>query len=141
MSNGFCVAFALSLIIWRKNLTCHQMLLRHLFYSKYVQILLKEVLKANKIANWFTLQVVTGYGQAFALRQKMLNVVQNMEYYTYTYIIWYNAWSDWTHISSVPRLRADKGLECRRYDEITRRLYPEVFCATLCLPPENLFYD
>lgn len=81
LAMGFSVSFPLSLIISRKNITCYQMLFRHLFYCKYVERQLEEVWKGNKIAKRFTLQAVTGYGQAFALRQKMLNFVQNLEYY------------------------------------------------------------
>ncbi|CAG2176410.1 unnamed protein product [Oppiella nova] len=77
----FHVSWPLSLIISRKNITCYQMLFRHLFYCKYVERQLEEVWKGNKIAKRFTLNAVTGYGQAFALRQKMLNFVQNLEYY------------------------------------------------------------
>ncbi|CAG2115806.1 unnamed protein product, partial [Medioppia subpectinata] len=77
----FQVPWPLSLIISRKNITCYQMLFRHLFYCKYVERQLEEVWKGNKIAKRYTLNAVTGYGQAFALRQKMLNFVQNLEYY------------------------------------------------------------
>ena len=81
LAMGFSVAWPLSLIISRKNITCYQMLFRHLFYCKYVERQLEEVWKGNKIAKRYTLQAVTGYGQAFALRQKILNFVQNLEYY------------------------------------------------------------
>ncbi len=77
----FEVSWPLSLIISRKNISCYQMLFRHLFHCKYVERQLEEVWKGNKIAKRFTLNAVTGYAQAFALRQKMLNFVQNLEYY------------------------------------------------------------
>lgn len=78
---GLTVPWPLSLIITRNNITCYQMLFRHLFYCKYVERQLEEVWKGNKIAKRYTLNAVIGYGQAFALRQKMLNFVQNLEYY------------------------------------------------------------
>ncbi|XP_054164433.1 gamma-tubulin complex component 2-like isoform X2 [Oppia nitens] len=77
----FQVSWPLSLIISRKNITCYQMLFRHLFYCKYVERQLEEVWKNNKIAKRFTFNAVIGYGKAFCLRQKMLNFVQNLEYY------------------------------------------------------------
>ena len=78
---GLTVPWPLSLIITRNNITCYQMLFRHLFFCKYVERQLEEVWKGNKIAKRYTLNAVIGYGQAFALRQKMLNFVQNLEYY------------------------------------------------------------
>lgn len=83
----FHVPWPLSLILTKRNITCYQMLFRHLFYCKFVERQLEDVWKGNKIAKSFTLNAVTGYAQAFALRQKMLNFVQNLEYYIMVEVI------------------------------------------------------
>jgi gamma-tubulin complex component 2 len=81
------VEWPLSLILSRKNIACYQMLFRHLFYCKYVERQLACVWKENKIAKLYALKAVTGYAEAFALRQKMLNFVQNLEYYMMVEVI------------------------------------------------------
>uniref|UniRef100_T1JH36 Gamma-tubulin complex component 2 n=1 Tax=Strigamia maritima TaxID=126957 RepID=T1JH36_STRMM len=75
------VKWPLSLILNRKALACYQMLFRHLFYSKHVERLLCNVWISNKVAKKFPLCDARSYGAAFALRQRMLNYVQNLEYY------------------------------------------------------------
>lgn len=75
------VKWPLSLILNRKALACYQMLFRHLFYSKHVERLLCNVWICNKLAKPFPLSAARYYAPAFALRQRMLNFVQNLEYY------------------------------------------------------------
>ena len=75
------VKWPLSLILSHRNIACYQMLFRHLFYCKYVERTLESVWKDNKMAKVYALKAVTGYAEAFALRQKMLNFVQNLSYY------------------------------------------------------------
>jgi len=81
------VQWPLSLILNRRNIACYQMLFRHLFYCKYVERQLEAVWKENKIAKLYTLKAVSGYAEAFALRQKMLNFVQNLSYYMMVEVI------------------------------------------------------
>ncbi|XP_076348938.1 gamma-tubulin complex component 2-like isoform X2 [Tachypleus tridentatus] len=75
------VQWPLSLVINRKVLACYQMLFRHLFYCKHVETLLGSVWTLNKVAKSFSLNASCSYASAFALRQRMLNFVQNLEYY------------------------------------------------------------
>ncbi len=84
---GYEVQWPISLVLNRKSLACYQMLLRHLFFCKHVERLLCGV--------WISTKVKRGLGgladrrghsydqfsKSFALRQKMLNFLQNMEYY------------------------------------------------------------
>lgn len=81
VSLNYNVKWPLSLILSQRNIACYQMLYRHLFYCKYVERTLESVWKDNKMAKFYALKAVTGYAEAFALRQKMLNFVQNLSYY------------------------------------------------------------
>jgi gamma-tubulin complex component 2 len=84
---SYKVQWPLSLILNRKNIGCYQMLFRHLFYCKYVERQLEAVWKDNKVAKIYALKTVAGYAEAFALRQKMLNFVQNLSYYMMVEVI------------------------------------------------------
>lgn len=77
----YVVKWPVSLVISRKALTRYQMLFRHLFYCKHVERQLCNVWLSNKTAKMFTLHSTKWYASAFALRQRMLNFVQNFEYY------------------------------------------------------------
>uniref|UniRef100_A0A4W4G344 Gamma-tubulin complex component n=1 Tax=Electrophorus electricus TaxID=8005 RepID=A0A4W4G344_ELEEL len=80
-SFDYIVKWPLSLIINRKALTRYQMLFRHLFYCKHVERLLCNVWISNKSAQQCSLHSTKWFAGAFALRQRMLNFVQNIQYY------------------------------------------------------------
>ncbi|XP_017539885.1 gamma-tubulin complex component 2 [Pygocentrus nattereri] len=80
-SFDYIVKWPLSLIINRKALTRYQMLFRHLFYCKHVERLLCNVWISNKSAKQYSLHSAKWFAGAFALRQRMLNFVQNIQYY------------------------------------------------------------
>lgn len=75
---GYDVQWPVSLVLNRKSLACYQMLLRHLFYCKHVERRLCNAWIATKVkkAAFFA-----NFASSFALRQKMLNFVQDLEYY------------------------------------------------------------
>uniref|UniRef100_A0A8C1NKE9 Gamma-tubulin complex component n=1 Tax=Cyprinus carpio TaxID=7962 RepID=A0A8C1NKE9_CYPCA len=80
-SFDYIVKWPLSLIINRKALTRYQMLFRHMFYCKHVERLLCNVWISNKEAKQYSLHSAKWFAAAFALRQRMLNFVQNIQYY------------------------------------------------------------
>ncbi|XP_054718051.1 gamma-tubulin complex component 2-like [Uloborus diversus] len=75
------VKWPLSLVINGKALTCYQMLFRHLFYCKHIERLLGQVWTLNKRAKSLPSSESCFYTSAFALRQRMLNFIQNLDYY------------------------------------------------------------
>ncbi|XP_052466845.1 gamma-tubulin complex component 2 isoform X1 [Carassius gibelio] len=80
-SFDYIVKWPLSLIINRKALTRYQMLFRHMFYCKHVERLLCNVWISNKASKQYSLHSAKWFAAAFALRQRMLNFVQNIQYY------------------------------------------------------------
>lgn len=78
---SYAVKWPLSLILGHRTIACYQMIFRHLFLCKYVERQLQSVWKDNKQAKSYPLKAVTGYAEAFALRQKMLNFVQNLSHF------------------------------------------------------------
>ncbi|XP_063951039.1 gamma-tubulin complex component 2-like [Lytechinus pictus] len=80
-SFDYVVRWPESLILSRKALTKYQMLFRHLFYCKHVERTLCNIWLLNKEAKRFTLYSSRWYAVAFALRQRMLHLVQNLQYY------------------------------------------------------------
>ncbi|KAJ3607947.1 hypothetical protein NHX12_024998 [Muraenolepis orangiensis] len=80
-SFDYIVKWPLSLIINRKALTRYQMLFRHIFHCKHVERLLCNVWITNKDAKQHSLHSTKWFSAAFALRQRMLNFVQNIQYY------------------------------------------------------------
>ncbi|XP_054613807.1 gamma-tubulin complex component 2 [Dunckerocampus dactyliophorus] len=80
-SFDYIVKWPLSLIINRKALTRYQMLFRHMFYCKHVERLLCNVWISNKDSKQHSLHTAKWFSAAFALRQRMLNFVQNIQYY------------------------------------------------------------
>ncbi|XP_027696304.1 gamma-tubulin complex component 2 isoform X2 [Vombatus ursinus] len=80
-SFDYIVKWPLSLIINRKALTRYQMLFRHMFYCKHVERQLCNVWVSNKTAKQFSLPCAKWFAGAFTLRQRMLNFVQNIQYY------------------------------------------------------------
>ncbi|XP_055416995.1 gamma-tubulin complex component 2 isoform X1 [Bubalus kerabau] len=80
-SFDYVVKWPLSLIINRKALTRYQMLFRHMFYCKHVERQLCSVWISNKTAKQHSLHSAKWFAGAFTLRQRMLNFVQNIQYY------------------------------------------------------------
>ncbi|XP_007897077.1 gamma-tubulin complex component 2 isoform X1 [Callorhinchus milii] len=80
-SFDYVVKWPLSLIINRKALTRYQMLFRHMFYCKHVERQLCNVWIGNKVARQYSLHSAKWFAAAFTLRQRMLNFVQNIQYY------------------------------------------------------------
>uniref|UniRef100_A0A3P9PE35 Gamma-tubulin complex component n=1 Tax=Poecilia reticulata TaxID=8081 RepID=A0A3P9PE35_POERE len=80
-SFDYIVKWPLSLIINRKALTRYQMLFRHMFYCKHVERLLCNVWISNKDFKLYSLPSAKWFAAAFALRQRMLNFIQNIQYY------------------------------------------------------------
>nr|XP_012332148.1 gamma-tubulin complex component 2 isoform X3 [Aotus nancymaae] len=80
-SFDYIVKWPLSLIINRKALTRYQMLFRHMFYCKHVERQLCSVWISNKTAKQHSLHSAKWFAGAFTLRQRMLNFVQNIQYY------------------------------------------------------------
>jgi len=79
---GYDVQWPISLVLNRKSLACYQMLLRHLFFCKHVEKLISQVWLTTKVTRNFNyIESFHIYGPSFALRQKMLNFIQNLEYY------------------------------------------------------------
>lgn len=89
-SFDYVVKWPVSLVLNRKALTRYQMLFRHLFYCKHVERQLCSVWIGNKAAKVYSLHSTRWYSAAFALRQKMLNFVQNFEYYMLFEVVEYN---------------------------------------------------
>jgi len=81
MTLSYVVKWPLTLILSPRSMACYQMLFRQLFMCKYVERQLHCVWRDNKVAKLYALKAVTGYAEAFALRQKMLNFVQNLSYF------------------------------------------------------------
>ncbi|KAI4462855.1 gamma tubulin complex protein [Holotrichia oblita] len=81
------VRWPLSLILNRKSLACYQMIFRHLFYCKYVERMICQVWRSNKVTKKFPFHAAKQYRNAFALRQRMLHCVQNLEYHMMVEVI------------------------------------------------------
>jgi len=86
--NGLeCFAFTykvnwpVSLVLNHIAITKYQMLFRQLFYCKHVERQLCKIWKENSIAKRFSTHAPKLYRSAFTLRQRMMNAIQNLEYY------------------------------------------------------------
>ena len=80
-SFDYIVKWPLSLIINRKALMCYQMLFQHMFYCKHVERQLCSVWISSKAAKQSSLHSSKWFAGVFTLRQRMLNFVQNIQYY------------------------------------------------------------
>ncbi|XP_031339434.1 gamma-tubulin complex component 2-like isoform X1 [Photinus pyralis] len=81
------VKWPLSLILNRRSLACYQMIFRHLFYCKHVERMICQVWRSNKVAKSFPFLSAKQYRLAFALRQRMLHCIQNLEYHMMVEVI------------------------------------------------------
>lgn len=75
------VRWPLSLILNKNSLACYQMIFRYLFFCKYVERMLCQIWKSNKVAKKFPLHIARQYRKPFDLRQRMLHCVQHLEYH------------------------------------------------------------
>ncbi|QQP53566.1 Gamma-tubulin complex component [Caligus rogercresseyi] len=99
---GYDVSWPISLVLNRKSLACYQMLLRHIFYCKHVERQLCNVWVLTKVTKELPPDQFSIYGPCFALKQKMLNFLQNLEYYM-TFEVLEPNWE-----TSYPKSRAER---------------------------------
>ncbi|XP_016949576.1 gamma-tubulin complex component 2 homolog isoform X2 [Drosophila biarmipes] len=81
------VKWPVSLVLNHIAISKYQMLFRQLFYCKHVERQLCKIWKENSIAKRFSPQAAELYRSAFTLRQRMMNAIQNLEYYMMIEII------------------------------------------------------
>lgn len=86
-SFDYVVKWPVSLILSRKALTKYQLLFRHLFYAKHVERQLCRVWLRDKMTKQHRLRSTKWYVECSALRTKMLQFVQNYEYYMMSEVI------------------------------------------------------
>lgn len=86
-SFDYVVKWPVSLILSRKALTKYQLLFRHLFYAKHVERQLCRVWLRDKMTKQHKLRCTKWYVECSALRTKMLQFVQNYEYYMMSEVI------------------------------------------------------
>eukprot|EP01135_Chromosphaera_perkinsii_P003727 Nk52_evm45s252 gene=Nk52_evmTU45s252 len=78
---SYTVKWPVSLVINKKSLTKYQLIFRHLFYSKHVERQLARSWVNFKRTSRYSVDAQKLLVGAFALRQRMLNFVQNIQYY------------------------------------------------------------
>ncbi|KAH8343575.1 hypothetical protein KR059_012705, partial [Drosophila kikkawai] len=90
---SYQVNWPVSLVLNHLAIFKYQMLFRQLFYCKHVERQLCKIWKENSNAKKASIKGSTQlFRSAFALRQRMLNAIQNLEYYMMIEIIepnWY----------------------------------------------------
>jgi gamma-tubulin complex component 2 len=86
------IPFPTSLVVSRRNLSCYQMLFRHVFYAKYIERRLVSVWLNNQRMKEFS-EIRGLLGPTFCLRQRMLHFIQNFIYYVMLEVIEPN-WQD-----------------------------------------------
>ena len=89
---NYQVEWPVSLVLNHKALAQYQMLFRHFFYCKHIERLLSAVWIANKQTKFLPGDQFKVYHPAFGLRQKMMNLIQNLSYYMCVEVI-EPAWS------------------------------------------------
>lgn len=80
-SFGYNVHWPLSIVLNQMTISKYQLIFRQLFYCKHVENYLCRVWIANKNAKKFDHSTSELYRAAFTLRQRMMNAIQNLEYY------------------------------------------------------------
>lgn len=78
---GYTVHWPLSIVLNQMTISKYQLIFRQLFYCKHVENYLCRVWIANKNAKKFDHSTSELYRAAFTLRQRMMNAIQNLEYY------------------------------------------------------------
>ncbi|CAB4000138.1 Gamma-tubulin complex component 2 [Paramuricea clavata] len=86
-SFDYVVKWPVSLILSRKALTKYQLLFRHLFYAKHVERQLCRIWLNDKTTKQHRFRATRWYVECSALRTKMLQFVQNYEYYMMSEVI------------------------------------------------------
>ncbi|XP_034250701.1 gamma-tubulin complex component 2-like isoform X2 [Thrips palmi] len=108
-SFGYEVKWPVSLVLNFKTKACYQMIFRHLLYCKHVERLLGRVWRSNKVCKMFPVSSSQSYRPAFALRQRMLNCVQNLQYYMMIEVIepnWHNFLERMSKVTNVDQVLA-----------------------------------
>lgn len=80
-SFSYDVQWPMSLLLNTRAIACYQMIFRQLFFCKHVERQLCKVWIANKSVKTLVLNYTSTKAETFALCQKMLNFVQNLQYY------------------------------------------------------------
>ncbi|XP_028391404.1 gamma-tubulin complex component 2-like [Dendronephthya gigantea] len=86
-SFDYVVKWPVSLILSRKALTKYQLLFRHLFYAKHVERQLCRIWLNDKTTKQHKFRASRWYVECSSLRTKMLQFVQNYEYYMMSEVI------------------------------------------------------
>jgi gamma-tubulin complex component 2 len=84
---GYKVDWPLSIVLNQMTISKYQLIFRQLFYCKYVENYLCRVWIENKNAKKFDQGTSELYREAFTLRQRMMNAIQNLEYYCMVEVI------------------------------------------------------
>lgn len=84
---GYNVHWPLSIVLNQITIQKYQLIFRQLFYCKHVENYLCRVWIANKNAKKFDHSTSELYRAAFTLRQRMMNAIQNLEYYMMVEVI------------------------------------------------------
>ena len=118
---GYSVEWPVSLVLNHKALAQYQMLFRHFFYCKHIERLLSAVWITNKQTKFLPGDQFKVYHPAFGLRQKMLNLIQNLSYYMCVEVIepaWSSLVSGITQCSSIDEVLMKHGdfLNCCLHD-------------------------
>lgn len=106
-SFGYEVKWPVSLVLNLKTKACYQMIFRHLLYCKHVERLLGRVWRSNKVCKMFPVSSSQSYRPAFVLRQRMLNCVQNLQYYMMIEVIepnWHNFLETMSKVTNVDQV-------------------------------------
>lgn len=109
---GYEVEWPVSLVLNHKALAQYQMLFRHFFYCKHIERLLSGVWITNKQTKFLPLDQFKVYHPSFALRQKMLNLIQNLSYYMSVEVVepaWHTLAEDIASCSTVDEVLAKHG--------------------------------
>jgi len=118
---GYSVEWPVSLVLNHKALAQYQMLFRHFFYVKHIERLLSAVWITNKQTKFLPGEEFKVYHPAFGLRQKMLNLIQNLSYYMCVEVIepaWTSLVSGISQCSSIDEVLMKHGdfLNCCLHD-------------------------
>lgn len=78
---NYTTNWPISIVLHQMTISKYQIIFRQLFYCKYVENYLCRVWLGNNNAKKFDLETSEQYRAAFTLRQRMMNTIQNLEYY------------------------------------------------------------
>lgn len=109
---GYQVEWPVSLVLNHKALAQYQMLFRHLFYCKHIERLLSAVWITNKATKFLPGAAFKVYHPSFGLRQKMLNLIQNLSYYMMVEVVepaWHSLLGSLSSCTTVDDVLAKHG--------------------------------